>query len=377
MLKFTISPETMLCSCCRTVPHCVVPQLNYHTCSCQKGLLPEVLEPILSRRFCYKARSKNKKYDKELYKELQQAWKWVLLVCFGYTGYRNARYGRIECYESITAFSRDLFITAVEVVQEAGYELIHGIIDSLWVKPQTNYVKPDHLSRIISNRTGIKMDVEGHYKWIVFLPSKITGVGALTRYYGIFDDGEIKVRGVELRQRNSPVFLKNMQNDMLKVFSKANDSEEFLNLIPNAVDVIRNYGLKIINAKVKHKDLIIKSCVSRDISEYKVNTLVKSALFQLRDLGVEPEPGQSVRYVVCDESSRKPKERVRIAELLDDKEKIDVDFYLRQIAQYAESILVPFGFTLEKFYEMLQKIKMRELLNVSILPGIRTHQTSF
>ena len=377
MLKFNISPETMLCSCCRTNPYHIVPQLGYHTCSQQKGLLPEVLEPILSRRFCYKARSKNKKYDKELYKELQQAWKWVLLVCFGYTGYRNARYGRIECYESITAFSRDLLLTAVEVVQNAGYEVIHGIIDSLWAKPQEGCVNSNHLSRMISNCTGIKMDVEGHYKWIVFLPSKITGVGALNRYYGLFDDGEIKVRGVETRQRNSPLFLKNMQNDMLKVFSKATNKKEFLDSMPEAVDVLQDYGTKIINMEAKQKDLVITTCVSRDIPDYKVNTLVKSALFQLRDSGVQPKPGQSIRYVVRDENSRKPRERVCIAEMLDSNDKVDVDFYLRQIAQYGESILVPFGFTLEKLYDMLQKIKMREKLNVSVLPGIRTRQTCF
>jgi DNA polymerase elongation subunit (family B) len=313
-----------------------------------------------------------------MYKELQQAWKWVLLVCFGYTGYRNARYGRIECYESITAFSRDILLTAAEVVQDAGYEVIHGIIDSLWVKPQKKVcVKPGHLSRMIGDRTGIRMDIEGHYKWIVFLPSKGTGVGALNRYYGLFDDGEIKVRGVEMRQRNSPVFLKNMQNDMLNVFSKAVNKKEFLNLIPDAVNVIQNYAIRIINMEVEQKDLVITTCVSRDIPDYKVNTLVKSALYQLREQGIEPEPGQSVRYVVCDEKMRKPQDRVCIAEMLDDNEKIDVDFYLRQIAQYGESILLPFGFTLEKLYEMLQKIKTRELLNVSILPGIRTSQTSF
>ncbi len=378
MLNYNISPETMLCSCCKTLPYYVVPQLGYHICNRKKGLLPEVLKPILSRRFYYKARSKNKDYDKELYKELQQAWKWVLLVCFGYTGYRNARYGRIECYESITAFSRDILLTAAEVVQDAGYEVIHGIIDSLWVKPQKKVcVKPSHLSRMIGNRTGIRMDVEGHYKWIVFLPSKGTGVGALNRYYGLFDDGEIKVRGVELRQRNSPVFLKNMQNDMLNVFSKAVNKKEFLNLIPDAANVIQDYAIRIINMEVKQKDLVITTCVSRDITDYKVNTLVKSVLYQLRESGIEPEPGQSVRYVVCDEKLRKPQDRVCIAEMLDNNEKIDVDFYLRQIAQYGESILVPFGFTLEKLYEMLQKIKTRELLNVSILPGIRTSQTSF
>jgi len=378
MLRFNISPETMLCSCCKDDMRAIqVPQLRYHICSQKTGLLPEVLGPILQRRFCYKARSKNKKFDKALYTELQQAWKWVLLVCFGYTGYRNARYGRIECYESITAFSRDILLTATNVAQEVGYEIIHGIIDSLWVKPVDTQVKPNLLSRLISNNTGVRMDIEGHYRWIVFLPSKNTGVGALTRYYGLFDNGEIKVRGVELRQRNSPVFLKNMQKDMLNVFSKAKDSREFMDLIPQAMEVVKEYGLRIIHRDVNLEELTIKNRVSRDISEYKVNNLVKCALFQLRNAGVQLEPGQSVRYIVCDEKSRDYKKRVCIAENIDGSQKIDCDFYLRQIAQYAESVLIPFDFSLEKIYETLQRVKMREKYNVSFLPGIRTSQTSF
>jgi DNA polymerase elongation subunit (family B) len=229
---------------------------------------------------------------------------------------------------------------------------------------------------MISKKTGVRMDIEGHYKWIVFLPSKNYDVGALNRYYGMFDNGEIKVRGIELRQRNSPIFLKNMQKDMIDVFSKANTSSEFLGLITCAVDVIRKYGKKIINNNFSQQELVITNCVSKDITDYKVNTLLKSALLQLRKAGVEPEPGQSVRYVVCDEKTRNPWKRVCIAENLEDNDKIDVDFYLRQVAQYAESILIPFGFTLEKFYDMLQKIKYREIFNVSVLPGIRTHQTS-
>lgn len=377
MLRFNISPETMLCDCCKFFPKNIVPQLGYHICSHQLGLLPEVLKPILYRRFCYKARSRNKKYDIDLYKELQQAWKWILLVCFGYTGYRNARYGRIECYESITAFSREILLSAVETVEKAGYSVLHGIIDSLWVKPKKNCVNPTRLSRMISNKTGVRMDVEGHYKWIVFLPSKNYDVGALNRYYGRFDNEEIKVRGIELRQRNSPIFLKNMQKDMIDVFSKANTSSEFLGLIPDAVDIVKEYGKKIINNDVNQDELVITNCVSRDITEYKVNTLVKSAMLQLRKAGVELEPGQSVRYVVCNEKTRNPWKRVCIAENIESNDTIDVDFYLRQIAQYAESILIPFGFTLEKFYDMLQKIKYREIYNVSILPGIRTRQTSF
>jgi DNA polymerase elongation subunit (family B) len=353
MVVHNISPETMLCACC---PDSIkrVPQLGYHICQRQKGLLPEVLEPILQRRFCFKARAKNKQYYSATYLELQKAWKWVLVVCFGYTGYRNARYGRIECHESITAFSRDIMLTASEVAQKAGYEVLHGIVDSLWVKGSPGCVRPFHLSRMIGHRTGIRLDVEGRYKWIVFLPSKATGVvGALTRYYGVFEDGTVKVRGVELRQHNTPAFLKNAQQEMLTVFKHASTAEEFRALIPASVKVLGKSAAVLRDGTASHNDLVVTATVSRDIVKYKVNTLPKSALLQLRDLGVQVEPGQSVRYIVIDEESRNYKRQVCLAEKTQGNEDIDVRYYLRQLAKCAESLLIPFGYTRKKLQEML------------------------
>jgi len=352
MVVHNISPETMLCTCC---PNSTtrVPQLGYHICEKQKGLLPEVLEPILQRRFCFKARTKNPHYDHAVYTELQKAWKWVLVVCFGYTGYRNARYGRIECHESITAFSRDILLTASEVAQQAGYEVLHGIVDSLWVKGSEGCVRPFHLSRMISHRTGICMDVEGRYNWIVFLPSKATGVGALTRYYGLFENGTMKIRGVEFRQHNTPAFLKNAQHEMFTVFKQARTAEEFRALIPTSVQALRRFAVTLRDGAVDHKDLVFTTTISKDIVNYKVNTLPKSALLQLQDFGVQVQPGQSVHYIVTDESSRNYKKRVCLAEGMQGIEDIDVGYYHRQLAKCAESLLIPFGYTREKLQGML------------------------
>ena len=352
MVLHNISPETMLCPCCPDSTR-RVPQLGYHICQKQQGLLPEVLEPILRRRFCFKARAKNTQYDPAVYTELQKAWKWVLVVCFGYTGYRNARYGRIECHESITAFSRDILLTASEVAQQAGYEVLHGIVDSLWVKGSPGCIRPFHLSRMIGHRTGIRMDVEGHYRWIVFLPSKATGVGALTRYYGVFEDGKMKVRGVELRQHNTPVFLKNAQQKMITIFAQANTAEEFRALIPASLTVLRGCAASLREDSVDHADLVCTTTASKDIETYKVHTLPKSALLQLQDLGVQVQLGQSVRYLVSDEASSNYKQRVCLAERIQGTEDIDTGYYLRQLAKCAESLLLPFGYTKEKLEDML------------------------
>jgi len=163
---------------------------------------------------------------------------------------------------------------------------------------------------MISHRTGIRMDVEGRYKWIVFLPSKATGVGALTRYYGVFEDGKIKIRGVELRQHNTPLFLKNAQQQMLSVFKESHTAEQFRALIPTAVETLRRSADALRDDRVPHEKLVCTTTASKEIETYTVNTLPKAALLQLQDLGVQVQLGQSVRYLVTDEASRDYKRRV-------------------------------------------------------------------
>lgn len=354
MLTHNISPETLLCSCCKDTAQ-KVPQLPYHICNERKGLLPVVLRPILDRRFLFKARSKNASYDTQRYRQLQQAWKWILLVCFGYTGYRNARYGRIECHESITAFSRDVLIKAMHLAEHCGYQVLHGIIDSLWIKQHEYGVSPQKLARAISLETGIRMDVEGRYHWIVFLPNKATGVGALNRYYGLFDHGEIKVRGIELRQHNTPPFFKDMQQQMLAMFQNVQTRKEFYQCIPDTFEVFRSAAKTLTRCSYDPLDLVLTTRVSKDISDYKVDNVVRAALQQVHDAGVTVHPGQMVRYVVTDEKSKRSLERVCLAEMVNEDTIVDVGFYLRYLCRCVETLLSPFGYTMEVIEEDLQK----------------------
>jgi len=212
---------------------------------------------------------------------------------------------------------------------------------------------------MISAHVGIRMDVEVRYKWIVFLPNKGTGIGALNRYYGLFNNGNLKVRGIELRQHNTPEFLKNIQSDILKVFSQADNTQDFLKLIPTAINIMLYYGNQLIKGFIDPYTLVFTTRVSRNIPSYKVNNLVKSALLQLQDNDINVEPGQSVSYIVTKEYSNDFKKRVCAMELLTGTEKIDVDFYLHQIAKCCESILIPFGYTIENLEGMLKKFRYR------------------
>ncbi|MHC4753026.1 MAG: LAGLIDADG family homing endonuclease, partial [Planctomycetota bacterium] len=157
--------------------------------------------------------------------------------CFGYTGYRNARFGRIECHESITAYAREILLDAMEVVESMGYRVLHGIVDSLWVTLNGRALSDDvcdgfkTLCEAVAERTGINIEFEGYYRWLVFLPNKATGAGALTRYYGLLDNGKFKVRGVELRQRSTPKFFIKFQQKLLDTLATVSTKQELQRVV--------------------------------------------------------------------------------------------------------------------------------------------------
>jgi DNA polymerase elongation subunit (family B) len=344
MLLHNISPETLNCPCCPDSPH-RVPQLGYHICQQHQGLVPSVLRPILHRRFCYKARSKHPDYDHTHYKQLQQAWKWVLIVCFGYTGYRNARYGRIECHESITAYSRDALLTAKETAEHAGYTVLHGIVDSLWIQPHHPTMTIRQLSTAISTKTGIRLAIDGRFHWIVFLPCATLPIGALTHYYGVFDTGELKLRGIEARQHDTPPFLRTTQQTMLQTLATAHTKTQFHQTIPQLLTILHQAADQIRTGTIPTHQLVITSRITMTADQYSVNTLTKAALLQLQDHDITPQPGQTIRYLVTNETSHHHHDRVRIIEAFNGTEHPDTTYYLRQLATCTQSLLSPFGYT--------------------------------
>jgi DNA polymerase-2 len=69
-----------------------------------------------------------------IYDARRAAIKWMLVTCFGYMGYKGARFGRIEAHESVTAWGRETLLRAKESAEDAGFEMLHALTDSLWIR---------------------------------------------------------------------------------------------------------------------------------------------------------------------------------------------------------------------------------------------------
>ncbi len=344
MVRFNISPETLKCPCCPD-SRLRVPEIGYNICEKQVGLIAKVLKPVIQRRMVYKKRGKEGDLE---YKERSDILKWLLVTAFGFTGYRNARYGRIECHESITAYGREIMLRSAEIAERHGYRVLHGIVDSLWLEGNGNH---NAVAEHLRNDIGIPVEIEGVYKWIVFLPCKSIEVGAMNRYYGLFENGEMKVRGVELRRSDSPEIVKKAQQEMLDILSKAEDSHEFKETIPEALGSLKVWAEKVVYGDVDIEDLIFTSRVSKPLEEYAHFSNQVAALTQLEEYMVDVNPGEIVRYLLVNSESMKASERLKIADLVEDGDEYDKKKYVEHLFKAGESLFQPFGYDLERIEE--------------------------
>jgi DNA polymerase elongation subunit (family B) len=351
MLTRNISAETVLCKCCPD-SKIRVPELGYNICEKRKGIVPKTLDLLLKKRLKYKSlmREASDVRLRQIYDMRQSALKWILVTCFGYLGYRNARFGKVDAHVAVCAFARDALLKTARLAEEHGFEVVHGIVDSLWIEKAG--VTPREIAvfcREASNLVKVPLNVEGKYRWIVFLPSKITPeVPVLNRYYGVFEDGRIKMRGIEARRTDTPEFVKKAQLEMIKVLSDALGYEEFVKRIPAALQVLGGYVEKLLHGNVSVEELLVSKRLSKHPQDYAHDVFQAVAAKQLLAAGFDVYPGQTVQYLIVDADNRSPNNRVRATELLNGRQRFDVQKYLEMLLEAGETLFSIFGYDLEK-----------------------------
>ncbi len=278
---------------------------------------------------------------KEMYDNRQNALKWILVTCFGYFGYRNAKFGTVDGHIGVCAFGRDAFLRAARISESRGFEVLHGIVDSLWLKKEnTNLEEYKDLCKQVSDDIGVPLNFEGRYKLIVFLPSKMhPNIGVLNRYYGVMENGKLKVRGLEVRKHDTPKFVYDAQMEMINVFSTANNSKDFMQKIPEALKVVKAYRQKLLDGEVPIGDLIISKHLSKNPKHYKQHVSQVIAAEQLIKEGSEVHAGSNVHFVFTDSNNKRFERRVKAEQLLDKGVNPDERKYLQLLYESAAGLL--------------------------------------
>jgi DNA polymerase-2 len=296
----------------------------------------------------------------------------LTLNSFGYLGYRNARYGRIEAHESTTAYSREMLLRAKEVAEGQGFRMLHAIVDSMWLqKPGAGQEAYEALTRDIERVTNLPVAVEGVYGWVSFLPSKThPGVGVPNRYLGVFEDGETKVRGIEVRRADTPVLIEEMQARMLQEMFAAPTIAALMDRLPRVIAVLEETLVQLREGSVRPADLALTTTISQEVSEYRSNHPVAVAARAMLASGIRLHPGEAIQYVITDADAKLVDERVRPLALLGADWSYDQKRYADLIIRAAETVLEPFGYTADRLRAEVWEPLVRASGEVSRSPSL-------
>ncbi|MDS0283915.1 type B DNA-directed DNA polymerase [Haloarcula onubensis] len=338
-----VSPDVIRCDCHSDRDD--VPGLGYSICD-ERGYLVDVLQPIIDARDEIKAAIRRERQrdgpDEKRLDELEGrsgALKWILVACFGYQGFSNAKFGRIECHEAINAYAREILLLAKQRLEASGWRVVHGIVDSIWVTPDPdvdNAYREDleTLAMDITDEVEIRLEYEAHYDWVAFVPQRESNAGALTKYFGkVSGEEEFKLRGIEARQRSTPPFIEAVQRECIEVLDETRSADAVIRRLKAAIASLHS-------GEVAADQLVERNRVSKPLEGYTQNTQNVAALKRARDQELGVHPGQDIKYVVVDDQ-KSSRDRVALAH--EEIEEYDPEYYETQLVRAVESILSPKG----------------------------------
>jgi DNA polymerase, archaea type len=388
-----LSGETVKCKCC---PNSLrrVPELDYNICERWRGIVPLSLQILLDRRSKYKQLKKDEKDElkRQRYDARQSALKWILVCSFGYLGFKNARFGKIDAHIATCAFSRIFLDRAIAIAQDRGFKLVHGIVDSMWLtKAGATAADYEDLCAVIRKDLNLPLSFEGQYRWIVFLNSKTDPEApVLNRYYGIFQDQDrtLKVRGIDVRRHDTPKVVEKCQTEMLAILKEADNSQEFIALIPQVLNTLREYASRLRRGTVPIEELVITKNLSKMPNEYNHRVPQAIAAQCLIEEGGAVHAGQQVSYVLTFDTSTIPESQALPPELADNDTVYDSERYVDLLISSTANLLLPFGYDVKSLTASLRQTsqscpsqdtspdRISESLAVSMFPPDTT-QTIF
>jgi DNA polymerase-2 len=184
-------------------------------------------------------------------------------------------------------------------------------------------------------RTGLPVALEGIYRWVAFLPSRVDArVPVANRYFGVFQDGSAKLRGIEARRRDTPPFIAQMQVELLGLlaglagasWSRCHGSRSW-----------RCWRLAALRGgRLPLESLLVAQKLSRELDEFALSPVARRPAAS-REIH---QPGERVRFVY---TRGEPGVHAWNLPQPPDPASLDVARYAELLVRAAGAMLQPFG----------------------------------
>jgi DNA polymerase, archaea type len=252
-------------------------------CDRAPSIISRAITPFLELRTRYK-------HGNESERERAALLKGVLVSANGYLRFREFKLGVPTSHMVLAAWARETLLRAKEIAEEE-YRLIGGIIDSLYLTGSED--KIGALRARIERETRVPIEQEGTFRWIVFLTSRTNERRpVLTRYFGAFTDGRIKLRGIEARQRSTPRICTLIQHALIEDLARYDTYDQIRMRIPALVRGVRS----IIDRIGEMDPILLERTIVLSKRSYGPS-LHGEVLRAARRAGAPCKPGQRIRFI--------------------------------------------------------------------------------
>ncbi len=344
MARYNVSPEALqLVEDESTIP---VPGTDAVIAQHHTGLVGETLQALLERRYAIKQRLKEIPPDDPRYPEAKarsNALKWLLVVCFGYLGHKHFRWMKIEAHEAVTALGRDLLLRAKRIAEQHGFRVLYFNVDGLYIQKQDAVAEDDfpELLEAIRNETGLRIGLDGIYRWIAFLPSRSDSrIPVANRYFGVLKNGELKVRGIEIRRHDTPPFISSAQTRLLQLLAAVPEGWPLDSALPGIVAHLKEISNDLRAGRIPLEEMLVSQRLSRDLSEYRLPSPAARAAVQLARMDKPMSAGQVVHFLYVKGGSGVLAWRTGIPFSY---QAVDADMYLKLLVRAVSNVVMLLG----------------------------------
>ncbi len=341
IVSHNISPETLNCACCSDNEAHISPD-GHRFCAKKKGLISDVLSSLLKHRYSLKKLLKSLDKDSEEYRYAyarQYAFKIIANSFYGMLRYGRARWYCRECASATTAWERYYIKDVIAKAEKEGFNVLYSDTDSIFILLDGK--SEDEAMHFMNkvNRSlpkGMELELEDVYTRGVFVAKKSGKAGAKKKYALLSRDGRIKIRGFELVRRDWSNIAKETQKKVLETILREGD-------INKAVSIVRDVIEELKHGRVNKEDLIMRTILRRNPSEYKSKGPEVAAAIKGIKRGVPIKEGYMISYVITKEG-KSISDKADLAEYVSEGD-YDADYYINhQVIPAVEKILGELGY---------------------------------
>lgn len=311
-------------------------------------ILPDIIKHL------WQARDKAKK---EKNKALSQAIKIIMNSFYGVLGTPGCRIHDSRLTSSITKRSHDVILQTVDLIEDAGYSVIYGDTDSVFValgkrfeNKQADAVGQQLISHInqfwqqsLEAEYGIKSYLEMEYEthFIKFFMPTIRGSvkGSKKRYAGMVEDSEgnkvIKFKGLETVRTDWTQLAKDFQQELYERVFNEEAYDEFIRGVVTELKTGRFDNKLIYRKRLRQK---LKD-YQKNIPPHAQAAIKAERLFKEKGLPSRYKNSSWIKYVIT----------VNGPETIECHESnLNYDHYIeKQLTPIADTILSVFGSSME------------------------------